>query len=101
MFWRQACPSSIWMIHHGRCGRCHLNITLTENAVPRTMQQLALLRENWPVAFPAEPKSVRPLAIGATGEIASAMGWSLSYTLGVLARWKMAPVSQPSHYGLG
>jgi hypothetical protein len=54
-------------------------------------QQLALLREKWPVAFPAEPKSVRPLEIGAAGEIASAMGWSLPYTLGVLARWKMAP----------
>jgi sRNA-binding protein len=54
-------------------------------------QQLALLREKWPVAFPAEPESVRPLAIGAAGEIASAMGWSLPYTLGVLARWKMAP----------
>ena len=54
-------------------------------------QQLALLREKWPVAFPAEPESVRPLAIGVAGEIASAMGWSLPYTLGVLARWKMAP----------
>jgi sRNA-binding protein len=54
-------------------------------------QQLALLRERWPVAFPAEPKSVRPLAIGAAREIASAMGWSFPYTLGVLARWKMAP----------
>jgi sRNA-binding protein len=54
-------------------------------------QQLALLREKWPVAFPAEPESVRPLAIGAAGEIASAMGWSLPYTLGVLARWKMTP----------
>src|ERR1700686_3520914 len=53
-------------------------------------QQLALLREKWPVAFRAEPKSVRPLAIGAAGEIASAMGWSLPYTLGVLAGWKMA-----------
>ena len=54
-------------------------------------QQLALLREKWPVAFPAEPEGVRPLAIGAAREIASAMGWSLPYTLGVLARWKMAP----------
>src|SRR6516164_5216261 len=53
-------------------------------------QQLALLREKWPVAFPAEPKRVRPLAIGAAGEIASAMGWSLPYALGVVARWKMA-----------
>jgi sRNA-binding protein len=55
------------------------------------LKQLALLREKWPVAFPAEPERVRPLAIGAAGEIASAMGWSLPYTLGVLARWKMAP----------
>ena len=54
-------------------------------------KQLALLREKWPVAFPAEPERVRPLAIGVAGEIASAMGWSLPYTLGVLARWKMAP----------
>ena len=54
-------------------------------------KQLAMLREKWPVAFPAEPERVRPLAIGVAGEIASAMGWSLPYTLGVLARWKMAP----------
>jgi sRNA-binding protein len=37
-------------------------------------------------------QDVRPLAIGATGEIAAAMGWSLPYTLGVLGRWKMAAV---------
>ena len=30
--------------------------------------------------------------MGATGEIAAAMGWSLPYTLGVLGRWKMAEV---------
>jgi hypothetical protein len=54
-------------------------------------QQLALLRGKRPVGFPAEPNSVRPPPIGAPGEIASAMGWSLPYTLGVLARWKMAP----------
>jgi sRNA-binding protein len=53
-------------------------------------QQLALLRDRWPIAFPADPKDVRPLAISAAGEIAAAMGWSLPYTLGVLARWKMA-----------
>jgi sRNA-binding protein len=53
-------------------------------------QQLALLRDRWPIAFPADPKDVRPLAISVAGEIAAAMGWSLPYTLGVLARWKMA-----------
>jgi sRNA-binding protein len=55
-------------------------------------QQLAVLREKWPLAFPVKDQDVRPLAIGATGEIAAAMGWSLPYTLGVLGRWKMAPV---------
>jgi sRNA-binding protein len=55
-------------------------------------QQLAALRERWPLAFPAKNEDVRPLAIGAAGEIAAAIGWSLPYTLGVLVGWKMAPV---------
>jgi sRNA-binding protein len=54
-------------------------------------QQLAALRERWPLAFPAKLEDVRPLAVGAAGEIAAAMGWSLPYTLGVLVGWKMAP----------
>jgi len=29
--------------------------------------------------------------IGASREIAAAMGWSLPYALGVLTGWKMAP----------
>jgi len=52
--------------------------------------QFAVLREKWPLAFPVKDQDVRPLAIGATGEIAAAMGWSFPYTLGVLGRWKMA-----------
>jgi sRNA-binding protein len=55
-------------------------------------QQLAVLREKWPLAFPAKHQDVRPLAIGAAREIAAAMGWSIPYTLGVLSGWKMAPV---------
>jgi hypothetical protein len=55
-------------------------------------RQLAVLREKWPHAFPANHRDVRPLAIRAAGEIAAAMGWSLPYTLGVLVCWKMAPV---------
>jgi sRNA-binding protein len=54
-------------------------------------QQLAALREKWPLAFPAKHEDVRPLAVRAPGEIAAAMGWSLPYTLGVLVGWKMAP----------
>ena len=53
--------------------------------------QFAVLREKWPPAFPVKDQDVRPLAIGAPGEIAAAMGWSLPYTLGVLVGWKMAP----------
>jgi len=40
-------------------------------------QQFALLREKWPRAFPLKHQDIRPLAIGATGEIAAVMGWSL------------------------
>jgi sRNA-binding protein len=52
-------------------------------------QQLAVLREKWPLAFP--DRDVRPLALGTVGQIAEAMGWSVPYTIGVLTYWKMAP----------
>lgn len=55
-------------------------------------RQLAVLREKWPLAFPVEDEHVRPLAMGAAREIAAAMGWSLPYTQGVLAAWKLEPV---------
>jgi hypothetical protein len=54
--------------------------------------EFAALREKWPLAFPVQHQDVRPLAIGATGEIAAAMGWSIPYTLSVLRSWKMAAV---------
>jgi len=55
-------------------------------------EQLAELREKWPLAFPVNDKDIRPLTVDATREIAAAKGWSLPYALGVLSRWKMAPV---------
>jgi len=55
-------------------------------------QQLAELRTKWPLAFPLDDRDVRPLAVDATHEIAAVMGWSYPYTMGVLSRWKMAPV---------
>jgi hypothetical protein len=55
-------------------------------------QQLAGLREKWPLALPVNDQDVRQLAVDATHEIAAVMGWSYPYTLGVLSRWKMAPV---------
>jgi sRNA-binding protein len=55
-------------------------------------QQLAVLRETWPLAFPVKHQDVRPLAMGVARQVAAAMGWSFPYTLGVLGGWKMAPV---------
>jgi sRNA-binding protein len=55
-------------------------------------QQLAVLREKWPLAFPVQHQDVRPLAMGVARQLAAEMGWSLPYTLGVLGRWKMAAV---------
>src|SRR5580704_16073897 len=55
-------------------------------------QQLAVLRERWPIAFPTKHEDVRPLAMGVAREVAAAMSWSLPYTLGVLTRWKMSAV---------
>ena len=44
-------------------------------------QVFAALRARWPLAFPAQPRDVRPLASSVVGEIATAMGWSRSYKL--------------------
>jgi sRNA-binding protein len=60
--------------------------------VEDSSSQFTLLREKWPIAFPVKSDDVRPLALGAAGEIAAAMGWSAAYTRGVLVRWKMGPV---------
>jgi sRNA-binding protein len=62
-----------------------------DRGTKESQQQLAVLREKWPLAFPVDDQDVRPLAIGAAREIAVALGWSLPYTLGVLRSWKIAP----------
>ena len=63
-----------------------------DRGIKEYRDQLAELRKKWPLAFPAQDEDVRPLAVDATDEIAAVMGWSYPYTLGVLSRWKMAPV---------
>jgi sRNA-binding protein len=63
-----------------------------DRGIKEYRQQLAELRKKWPLAFAVNDQDVRPLAIDATHEIAAVMGWSDPYTLGVLSRWKMAPV---------
>jgi hypothetical protein len=63
-----------------------------DRGIKEYRQQLTELRQKWPLAFPVHDENVRPLAIDATDEIAAVMGWSGPYTLGVLSRWKMAPL---------
>jgi sRNA-binding protein len=63
-----------------------------ERGIKEAGQQLAVLRERWPIAFPVQPQDVRPLAMGVANQIAETMGWSLSYSVGVLTYWKMAAV---------
>jgi hypothetical protein len=63
-----------------------------QRGIKEAGQQLEVLRERWPLAFPFQAQDVRPLALGIAGQIAAAMGWSLPYTLSVLRHWKMAAV---------
>ena len=63
-----------------------------QRGIKEAGQQLGVLRERWPLAFPVQAQDVRPLALGIADQIAAAMGWSLPYTLSVLRRWKMAAV---------
>ena len=45
-----------------------------DRGIKESSQQLAVLREKWPLAFPVEHQDVRPLAIGTAREIAATMG---------------------------
>jgi sRNA-binding protein len=62
-----------------------------DRGIKEYQQQLAELRQKWPLAFPINDRDVRPLAVDAAHLIAAVTGWSYPYTLGVLSRWKMAP----------
>ena len=63
-----------------------------DRGIKEYREQLAELRKKWPLAFPVRDQDVRPLAVDAAHEIVAVMGWSYPYTLGVLSRWKRAPV---------
>jgi sRNA-binding protein len=66
--------------------------TERDRGIKEYRPQLVELRKKWPLAFPVNDQDVRPLALDATRAIAAVMGWSYPYTLGVLGRWKMAPL---------
>jgi hypothetical protein len=42
-----------------------------ERGTKESPQQIAVLREKWPLAFPVEHQDVRPLAMGAARQVAS------------------------------
>jgi sRNA-binding protein len=63
-----------------------------QRGIKEAGQQLEVLRERWPLAFPVQAQDVRPLAMGVANQIAEIMGWSLSYSVGVLTYWKMSAV---------
>ncbi len=51
-------------------------------------EQIKLLQENWPKAFPAKPQEVRPLVSGIARIIAETLGWSPLYARAVVEKWK-------------
>jgi hypothetical protein len=56
-----------------------------DRGIKEYQQQLAELKQKWPLAFPINDRDVRPLAVAAAHEIAAVTGWSYPYTLGVLS----------------
>jgi sRNA-binding protein len=59
-----------------------------ERGAQEYIQQLRVLQERWPLAFPVQYQDVRPLTLNVARQIAAAMGWSVAYTHGVLKPWK-------------
>jgi sRNA-binding protein len=59
-----------------------------ERGAQEYSQQLLVLREKWPLAFPVQYQDVRPLTLNVARQVAAAMGWSVPYAHGVLKPWK-------------
>jgi sRNA-binding protein len=51
-------------------------------------QQIAVLREKWPAAFPADRRAIKPLQLSVAQRLAALMGWTVQYARGVLTPWK-------------
>ena len=49
---------------------------------------MVLLQQRWPLAFPQDPRQVRPLAGTIVATIVAELGWSQRYVKGVLKVWK-------------
>jgi hypothetical protein len=71
----------------------HLHIRSSDTAALRTPASSSdRSGRNGRSHSPSLVKTFRPLAIGAVGQIAEAMGWTISYRRGVLTPWKMSAV---------
>jgi sRNA-binding protein len=63
--------------------------TLERNrGLKESREQIKVLQDKWPAAFPKQARLVRPLANGVAKTIAEAFGWSVPYTRAVLMVWK-------------
>jgi len=51
-------------------------------------EQIQVLQDKWPAAFPKQASLVRPRANGVAKTIAETFGWSVPYTRAVLMVWK-------------
>jgi sRNA-binding protein len=51
-------------------------------------EQIKVLQDRWPAAFPKQASLVRPLANAVPKTIAAAFGWSVAYTRAVIRVWK-------------
>jgi hypothetical protein len=56
-----------------------------QRGIQEAGQQLEVLRERWPLAFPVHAQDVRPLAMGVANQIAETMDWSISYSVAVVS----------------
>jgi hypothetical protein len=46
--------------------------TERDRGAKESWQQIEVLREKWALAFPAKPHDIRPIAVGAAGDVAAA-----------------------------
>jgi hypothetical protein len=51
-----------------------------QRGIKEAGQQLGVLRERWPLAFPVQHQDIRPLALGVAHQVAGRCAGARSYT---------------------
>jgi sRNA-binding protein len=59
-----------------------------KRGLKESREQIKVLQDRWPAAFPKQASLVRPLANAVPKTIAEAFGWSVAYTRAVVRVWK-------------